>query len=96
MPETTELIVGSEPWTLTVPADRAVHVRRANVAAPTASAAELVREALEKPFKFEPLRRRSRPMIASPLFLTRGCRTSRRCSRSYSGTLNRPGCRQPR
>lgn len=60
MPQ-TELIVGSEPWALTVPADRAVHVRRADFAAPTASAAELVRNALEKPFKFEPLRRALTP-----------------------------------
>ena len=61
MPETTELLVGSHPWTLLVPADRVVHVRRANVVAPAAGAAELVREALEKPFKFEPLRRALTP-----------------------------------
>lgn len=61
MPETLPLVVGSEPWPLTVPADRAVHARRADFAPPTASAGELVREALEKPFKFEPLRRALTP-----------------------------------
>lgn len=61
MPETTELLVGSHPWALTVPADRVVHVRRGTYAAPTASAADLVRDALEQPFKFEPLRRALTP-----------------------------------
>ncbi|AWM41793.1 DUF2088 domain-containing protein [Gemmata obscuriglobus] len=61
MPETIPLVVGSEPWSLTVPADRAVHVRRASFVPPSAGAAELVRAALERPFKFEPLRRALTP-----------------------------------
>ncbi len=61
MPEQSELIVGSEPWPLTIPANRVVALRRAPFAAPTASAAELVRDALEKPFHFEPLRRALTP-----------------------------------
>lgn len=61
MAEPTELIVGSEAWALSVPPDRAVALHRAPVVAPTASAAELVRDALEKPFGFEPLRRALTP-----------------------------------
>ncbi|VTS00091.1 Uncharacterized protein OS=Singulisphaera acidiphila (strain ATCC BAA-1392 / DSM 18658 / VKM B-2454 / MOB10) GN=Sinac_5083 PE=4 SV=1: DUF2088 [Gemmata massiliana] len=61
MSETTELIVGSQPWALTVPAERAMAVRRAPVTAPAGSPQELVRAALEKPFNFEPLRRALTP-----------------------------------
>ncbi|MBP3957965.1 DUF2088 domain-containing protein [Gemmata sp. G18] len=61
MPETTELIVGSQSWTLTVPGDRAVTVRRADVTAPAGSPQQLVQHALEKPFNFEPLRRALTP-----------------------------------
>ncbi len=61
MPETTELIVGSQPWRLTVPADRVIAFPRAEYAPPTVSAAELVRAALEKPFNFESLRRALTP-----------------------------------
>lgn len=61
MSETTELIVGFEPWRLTVPAGRAVSLDRAAFAAPTASPQQLVHDALEKPFGFEPLRRALTP-----------------------------------
>lgn len=61
MSETTELIVGSGPWRFTVPAERAVTLQRVAFAAPADSPAELVREALEKPFGFEPLRRALTP-----------------------------------
>ncbi len=61
MPEQIELIVGSQPWPLTVPADRAIAIRRSPFTAPTASAAELVSNALEQPFNFEPLRRALTP-----------------------------------
>ncbi|MBY0460890.1 MAG: lactate racemase domain-containing protein, partial [Gemmataceae bacterium] len=61
MAETTELIVGTRPWALAVPADRAVAVRREPFAPPTASAGELVRSALEQPYQFEPLRRALTP-----------------------------------
>ena len=61
MPEVTELIVGSEPWRLSVPSGRAVKLTRAAVGAPAAAPAELVRAALERPFHFEPLRRALTP-----------------------------------
>ncbi|MFM8273680.1 MAG: lactate racemase domain-containing protein [Gemmata sp.] len=61
MPEVTELIVGSEPWRLSVPFGRAVKLNRAAVGAPAAAPAELVRAALERPFHFEPLRRAMKP-----------------------------------
>ena len=61
MAEPTELIVGSEPWTLTVPPDRAVPLTREPFAAPAASPGQLVRDALEKPFHFEALRRALTP-----------------------------------
>jgi nickel-dependent lactate racemase len=61
MAEPTELIVGSATWSLSVPPDRAVELHRAPVVPPAASAAVLVRDALEKPFGFEPLRRALTP-----------------------------------
>lgn len=61
MPDTFELPVGPHTWTLSVPTDRAARVRRAAVATPAALAPELVREALERPYKFEPLRRALTP-----------------------------------
>jgi nickel-dependent lactate racemase len=61
MAETTELIVGSQPWALTVPSERAVMLQRATFSAPTASPGQLVHDALEKPFHFEPLRRALTP-----------------------------------
>lgn len=61
MAEPTELIVGSVPWALSVPPERAIVLNRAPVGLPTASAAELVRDALEKPFGFESLRRALTP-----------------------------------
>ncbi|MCI0704954.1 MAG: lactate racemase domain-containing protein [Planctomycetia bacterium] len=60
MAETT-LIVGNQPWTLTVPTERAIALHRAAFAAPTASPQQLVHDALEKPFGFEPLRRALTP-----------------------------------
>src|SRR5215510_12541980 len=60
MAETT-LLVGTQPWTLTVPAERAIALQRAAFAAPTASPQQLVHDALEKPFGFEPLRRALTP-----------------------------------
>jgi nickel-dependent lactate racemase len=44
-----------------VPAERAVTLQRAAFTAPTASPGQLVRDALEKPFHFEPLRRALTP-----------------------------------
>lgn len=61
MAELSELVVGSDVWALSVPADRTVTLHRAPVSPPAASAAELVRDALEKPFGFEPLRRALTP-----------------------------------
>ena len=61
MAEPTELIVGTEPWPLAVPADRAVALQRAAFAPLAASPAELVRAALDAPFHFEPLRRALTP-----------------------------------
>ena len=61
MAETIELIVGSQPWTFTVSADRAVTLQHAELAPPASSPRQLIREALEKPFHFEPLRRALTP-----------------------------------
>jgi nickel-dependent lactate racemase len=61
MAEPTELIVGSEPWPLTVPPDRAVPLKREPFGAPTASPQQLVYDALEKPYHFEALRRALTP-----------------------------------
>lgn len=61
MAELTELVVGSEPWTLTIPPDRAVPLHRAPVVPPAGSAQQLVHDALEKPYQFEPLRRALTP-----------------------------------
>jgi|SRR5579883_772730 len=61
MAETTELIVGSQPWTLKVPAEHAVMLQRAEFASPTSSPQQLVHDALDKPFHFEPLRRALTP-----------------------------------
>src|SRR5262245_3823430 len=61
MAEPTQLVVGSEPWALTVPAEREVALKREPVAAPTASPRQLVQNALEKPFHFEALRRALTP-----------------------------------
>jgi nickel-dependent lactate racemase len=61
MAELTQLVVGSEPWALTVPDGRALGLNRAPVTAPAGAPGELVRAALEKPFGFEPLRRALTP-----------------------------------
>jgi nickel-dependent lactate racemase len=61
MSDTTQLIVGSEPWPLAAPAGRAVALARRPFAAPAAPPGELVRAALEAPFEFEPLRRALTP-----------------------------------
>lgn len=61
MTEPTELVVGSEPWTFTVPSDRAIELKREPFGAPAASPQQLVHDALEKPFGFEALRRALTP-----------------------------------
>jgi nickel-dependent lactate racemase len=61
MAEATELVVGSEPWALAVPADRALTLQCKEFAPPTASPRQLVQDALEKPFHFEPMRRALTP-----------------------------------
>lgn len=61
MPTPTELMVGLSPWSLSVPDERRVELRRTAFDAPTKSAAELTRTSLEKPFGFEPLRRALTP-----------------------------------
>src|SRR5262245_46611023 len=61
MPEAIELDVGRERWTLTIPADRRVALRRDTVLPPRQSPAELVREALEHPHQFEAMRRALTP-----------------------------------
>jgi nickel-dependent lactate racemase len=61
MDQPTELIVGSEPWTLTVPADREIALNREPFAAPAASPGQLVRDALERPFDGQGLRRALTP-----------------------------------
>ena len=61
MAEPTELVVGSEPWRLAVPADRTLALQRAEFAAPTLSPQQLVHDALEKPFDGGGLRRALTP-----------------------------------
>ena len=59
--EPVQLVVGSQPWALRVPADRMLALKRQPAAAPAASPGQLVRAALEKPFGFEALRRALTP-----------------------------------
>ncbi len=61
MAEPTELVVGSEPWRLAVPADRTLALHRAEFAAPGASPQQLVHDALEKTFDGGGLRRALTP-----------------------------------
>lgn len=57
-----ELAVGTTNWTVNVPDDARVELRRAPLSAPTAGPRELVRAALEAPFGFDsPLRRALTP-----------------------------------
>jgi nickel-dependent lactate racemase len=56
-----EFVVGTRPWSVTVPPGKAVELRRDPVRPPAGSPGELVRDALEKPFGFEPLRRALTP-----------------------------------
>jgi nickel-dependent lactate racemase len=56
-----ELLVGLEPWQLTVPPEQLVPLSRAEVTPPTGSPAELTRAALEHPFGFEAMRRALTP-----------------------------------
>ena len=61
MAEPTELVVGSGPWRLAVPADRTLALQRAEFAAPGASPQQLVHDALEKTFDGGGLRRALTP-----------------------------------
>lgn len=61
MQDTVELVVGAEPWELTLPAAKRIALERAPVVPPTGTAAVLVRAALEKPHNFEALRRALTP-----------------------------------
>ncbi len=70
MPE--ELVVGLSTWSVKVPATHAVAVSREPFTAPTASPAELTRAALDKPFRFEPLRRALAPEDRVALVLDPG------------------------
>jgi hypothetical protein len=54
--ESTELIVGAEPWTLAVPPDRVLPLRRAACSPVHANAAQLVRHALDSQFQGDGLR----------------------------------------
>src|SRR4051794_10335141 len=56
-----ELQVGLNTWTVNVPPGKEVALRRPGAAAPAAGPRELVRAALEAPFRFEPLRRALTP-----------------------------------
>lgn len=56
-----ELAVGLEEWPIAVESDRLVDLHRPLATSPTASPRQLVREALERPFGFEPLRRALTP-----------------------------------
>ena len=61
MPESIDLFVGLQPWTLSVPAEHRVELHRAACARPTRSPADLVRDALEHPLEFEAMRRALTP-----------------------------------
>ena len=61
MAEAIEFVVGMQPWSVAVPPGKVVELRREPFAAPAASPRKLVRDALEKPFGFEPLRRALTP-----------------------------------
>jgi nickel-dependent lactate racemase len=61
MAEPTPLVVGSEPWPLTVPAERTVPLHREPFAALTGSPGQLVHDALERPFDGQGLRRALTP-----------------------------------
>lgn len=56
-----ELLVGTTPWSLSVPVQQRVELRRTAFNPPSASPAELTRQALEHPVGFEPLRRALTP-----------------------------------
>lgn len=60
-PGPLQLAVGLGCWPVDVPAGRRVELRRRPYAEPAATAAELVRAALEQPLDFEPLRRAVTP-----------------------------------
>jgi nickel-dependent lactate racemase len=60
MPEEL-LLVGQEPWSLTITPDRRVGLHRAAVVPPAGSPGDLVRDALEHPFEFEAMRRAITP-----------------------------------
>jgi nickel-dependent lactate racemase len=57
----TNLSVGLQTWSIDIPAEKAVAVRRRPFTEPDKTPKELVREALEAPFQFEPLRRALTP-----------------------------------
>jgi nickel-dependent lactate racemase len=57
----TELSFGNETWRVEVPAEKRVELRRQDAAASQLSMHDQVRDALEKPFRFEPLRRALTP-----------------------------------
>jgi nickel-dependent lactate racemase len=61
MPDAIELFVGLQPWTLTVPGDHRIELKRAAIVPTTQSPAELVRDALEHPHEFEAMRRALTP-----------------------------------
>jgi nickel-dependent lactate racemase len=56
-----ELTIGRTTWSVAIPAERIVEGPRSVAAAPIQGIAELVRDALEKPYRFEPLRRALTP-----------------------------------
>jgi nickel-dependent lactate racemase len=61
MADRIELPLGPETWALAIRTGQLVELRRPAIAAPAAGARELVRDALEHPFHFEPLRRALTP-----------------------------------
>ena len=86
MPDSVELLVGQEPWTLTVPASARVELAaRAACRADAGRRAELVRDALEHPFEFEAMRRALTPddhvtIVLDATLAEGGGASSRRCS----------------
>jgi nickel-dependent lactate racemase len=61
MAEVTELLVGSKPWSLTVPEERRLELHREPIVPPARNPSDLVSEALEHPHEFEAMRRAMTP-----------------------------------
>ena len=86
-----ELAVGLDTWSITLPEERRLVLHHAPIPAlPGKSPRELVGEALERPFGFEPLRRALTPDDRVALFSTTAFPTRARWSPRCWSTFARP------